>query len=202
MKSSAQKAVDVDYTRRWRAAHPDFSKKYYAANRAILTRRTREWKAVNFDKVSAYHGKSRERMASRSRPDKCEACDRRGPVCFDHCHESGKFRGWLCRRCNFALGYVNDSRHALRALVKYFETAKLGGVVYRGNSLHLKERVGGRRPEQCQACGKGGDICFDHCHKSGKFRGWLCRGCNAAAGCAGDSASTLRKLAAYLEAAR
>ena len=41
---------------------------------------------------------------------------------------------------------------------------------------------------------------FDHCHKNGHFRGWLCFGCNTALGAARDSAKILRKLADYIDA--
>jgi Recombination endonuclease VII len=40
--------------------------------------------------------------------------------------------------------------------------------------------------------------CLDHCHKTGKFRGWLCSGCNTAAGLAGDDPRRLIALARYL----
>jgi hypothetical protein len=39
----------------------------------------------------------------------------------------------------------------------------------------------------------------DHCHKSGRIRGLLCNGCNAAIGHAGDDPNRLRALADYLE---
>lgn len=54
----------------------------------------------------------------------------------------------------------------------------------------------------CEGCGKhvsGGDKCLDHCHVSGRLRGVLCRQCNAAIGCARESARQLRKLSAYLD---
>jgi|688.fasta_scaffold1022034_1 hypothetical protein len=39
---------------------------------------------------------------------------------------------------------------------------------------------------------------LDHCHKSGKFRGFLCHRCNAALGLFDDNASVLQKAADYL----
>lgn len=65
----------------------------------------------------------------------------------------------------------------------------------------LEKLAGSRRPEKCSVCKKiGVKIHFDHCHKNGHFRGWLCHGCNAALDYAYDSAKILRKLADYLEA--
>lgn len=42
-------------------------------------------------------------------------------------------------------------------------------------------------------------LCLDHCHKTGKFRGWIGGKCNRALGLAKDNPDTLRKLADYLE---
>lgn len=40
---------------------------------------------------------------------------------LDHCHETGKFRGWLCIRCNNALGFVGDSPTRCDELKSYIE---------------------------------------------------------------------------------
>lgn len=39
----------------------------------------------------------------------------------DHCHESGEFRGLLCRPCNLGLGSFRDNPAALRAAADYLE---------------------------------------------------------------------------------
>lgn len=38
---------------------------------------------------------------------------------LDHCHATGRFRGWLCSRCNHALGLLEDSPGKLRALAAF-----------------------------------------------------------------------------------
>jgi hypothetical protein len=42
---------------------------------------------------------------------KCGICgsDFRGDKVLDHCHETGTYRGALCRQCNAALGKLGDS---------------------------------------------------------------------------------------------
>ncbi len=49
-------------------------------------------------------------------------------LCMDHNHETGKFRGWLCRQCNLASGYANDCPNRLRALATYLESNKASAI--------------------------------------------------------------------------
>tara|TARA_R110000868_G_scaffold95337_2_gene262331 strand:- start:1494 stop:1922 length:429 start_codon:yes stop_codon:yes gene_type:complete len=41
--------------------------------------------------------------------------------CLDHNHDTGKARGWLCNKCNSALGFLNDSVHYLKRALQYLE---------------------------------------------------------------------------------
>lgn len=61
------------------------------------------------------------RLAGEPKPERCQICDKRGRVCFDHCHATGKFRGWICNQCNTILGWVNDDPIRLRKLAAYLE---------------------------------------------------------------------------------
>src|SRR2546422_1662510 len=51
----------------------------------------------------------------------CQICEGNGPVDFDHDHQTGEFRGWLCRKCNLMLGLVKDSPSVLRSAAMYLE---------------------------------------------------------------------------------
>jgi transposase len=56
----------------------------------------------------------------------------------------------------------------------------------------------------CKICGAPEDsltrgLYMDHCHSTGRFRGWLCCFCNSAIGAAKDDPSRLRRMAEYLE---
>jgi hypothetical protein len=64
-----------------------------------------------------------------------------------------------------------------------------------------QETLAGReRPSVCDLCGEFNvRIVFDHDHKTGMFRGWLCDRCNKTLGHVKDSPELLRKLAEYLE---
>lgn len=57
---------------------------------------------------------------------------------------------------------------------------------------------------KCFVCGITEDqhgtlLHMDHCHETGRFRGWLCNGCNLAAGCLHDSPSNAFALSEYLK---
>lgn len=79
--------------------------------------------------------------------------------------------------------HIKDTNHALRIR----------------RQLALEKEAGRPKPENCEVCGLKGRICFDHNHKIGKFRGWLCEQCNVILGYARDNPKTLRLLADYLE---
>ena len=53
--------------------------------------------------------------------DYCQVCESRKKICVDHCHTTGKVRGFLCHRCNIALGMVKDDAGRLRKLADYLD---------------------------------------------------------------------------------
>ena len=63
--------------------------------------------------------KNLEKLAGRERSDQCEICGSMGRICYDHNHETGKFRGWICYRCNLTLGLVKDNTNLLELMIKY-----------------------------------------------------------------------------------
>jgi len=44
------------------------------------------------------------------------------PWVLDHCHSSNEFRGWLCHRCNRALGGFSDDVAYLHRAIDYLKT--------------------------------------------------------------------------------
>ncbi len=65
--------------------------------------------------------KSQEEIAGRQKPVICEVCGGGGRIMFDHCHKTGKFRGWICLHCNNTLGFARDNVEVLEKLIKYLK---------------------------------------------------------------------------------
>jgi hypothetical protein len=76
-------------------------------------------------KVRAQHLASTHKMPieipNRPRPENCECCGGapNKTLHFDHCHDTGRFRGWCCHGCNTGQvdGFIDSPRRLrLRAL--------------------------------------------------------------------------------------
>ncbi len=89
------------------------------------------WKLLTCKYLAKKHGYAActatiEELAS-SWTGRCFVCNKsevpeaaRGKgLCMDHCHETGKFRGWLCHECNTTLGKVNHDPVILQRLIFY-----------------------------------------------------------------------------------
>lgn len=70
----------------------------------------------------------------------------------------------------------------------------------------VEKKAGRPKPENCEVCGRknegknsGKPLYFDHDHKTGAFRGWLCSKCNFILGQADDDPKILHSLILYLE---
>jgi hypothetical protein len=65
------------------------------------------------------YGITREKIG----PNICMICGSTETICIDHCHETGKVRGLLCRKCNTGIGMLGDTLVQLRLAVKYLENS-------------------------------------------------------------------------------
>lgn len=94
----------------------------------------REWREKNKDKAAQQNRDANRRRkggdtgsTTHPMPMFCEACGgppskfRGGSVrlAWDHDHETGKFRGWLCSPCNGVLGFLDKQPDRLAALMSY-----------------------------------------------------------------------------------
>lgn len=141
-----RKRLAREASQRYRAAHPERVKENaraaYAADPQRAMDRHRRWYQENKGKP-AVKAKSRalarksyqprrerqilEATGGQTRPSSCSVCGGSGRICFDHCHASGAFRGWLCHHCNLILGHAKDDSALLRKLADYLDRSTTTG---------------------------------------------------------------------------
>jgi len=81
------------------------------------------------------------------RPKYCECCGTEtDKLVYDHDHQTGKFRGYLCRKCNLAIGHIGDDIESLSRALNYLKGKKFnGGLIQRYNIFgfgYKKTRTG------------------------------------------------------------
>ena len=105
----------------WRAANHERSKE--------LSRRSqRKGRANKPMQYRAYRWKAAG-MPSPTRPTPlaCECCGKqqtRKALALDHCHNSKRFRGWLCDACNLGIGRLGDTLSGVLLAVAYLQRAE------------------------------------------------------------------------------
>lgn len=105
------------HTRAWHQTHREarsrIQEKYYRNNRETIRARQVARRIAR-----------QEAEARRPKPECCDVCGAIDDIHFDHCHQRGIFRGWLCHACNTVLGLLNDDPNRLRMLTAYLERTK------------------------------------------------------------------------------
>ena len=120
----------------------EYQRRYYAANRDRLLMEQRERGQRNYKaRPEAYQKRQRRNTLLReyglsesdyqamlsNQQGLCRICDRKmtHPV-VDHCHQTGRVRGLLCRGCNAALGHFGDSPVTLARAIRYLTKSSSG----------------------------------------------------------------------------
>tara|TARA_A100000172_G_scaffold55983_1_gene36026 strand:+ start:45 stop:395 length:351 start_codon:yes stop_codon:yes gene_type:complete len=66
--------------------------------------------------------KSLQKMHGKTKPlgTPCDCCGRTDVLlCLDHCHITGKLRGYLCQTCNVSIGGLGDTLAGVKMAEKY-----------------------------------------------------------------------------------
>lgn len=111
----------------------------------------------------------------------------------------------VCCVCSRLAGarYVASDKEAHRARYRKYRANNLERCRERGLAQSRSKLPAPTRPEPtvCECCGTPSKrtLSLDHCHITGKFRGWLCNSCNRAIGLLGDDAVGIRRALVYLE---
>ncbi len=94
------------------------SKRYQRAN----PEKMRMWKQWQFSRdIERKYGITFERYQELVRTEGiiCAICRSTEKIGIDHCHASGRFRGFLCSGCNLAIGNIRESADRAEGLAKY-----------------------------------------------------------------------------------
>lgn len=114
----------------------------------------------------------------------------------------------LCRKCyeeNLKLRnpeYTEKQKHQYKVNKK--ANAREKNLRIYGLTSELETQIIAKQGGGCAICGNWsskGRLAIDHNHITGKFRGFLCDGCNRGLGQLGDTIENLRKALTYLEEA-
>jgi|GEM_PF-1636305 len=108
------------------------NRKYYHLNKKEISRKNKEKynndpefkiriKCVKY-KITVDEYKKRLKKQN----NKCAICKLPSnlfnkELFIDHCHLTGKFRGFLCGNCNLGIGYFKDRKKLMLSAIKYLE---------------------------------------------------------------------------------
>lgn len=148
-RKEAQPGELERYQREYQATHKDVllekqrvrSKANYASNKAAYRARQRRARLTRYGLDS-----TQEKAILTMQGHECPICLRflteAISPSIDHCHVSGSVRGILCRRCNAALGMLEESPANLERALEYLSlgraqtmTKLLSGVTSTPNKM-------------------------------------------------------------------
>jgi hypothetical protein len=112
--------------------------------------------------------------------DKCLKCGT-----TDNKHDA---RGY-CKKC-YGKEFRELSNERLRRYRKIKPQVR--------NTFYKYKKATRIKSDYCEICNNKCNTVFDHDHKTGKFRGWICHQCNISLGMVKDKIDILHKMIEYL----
>lgn len=113
------------YSYKCKNCHNKYSReKWYPKNQQKQVKSSAKWKEKNKIKVLATRYKLDYKEVQNAfdlANGKCPICDRETKLVLDHCHKTGLLRGFICQKCNIALGKFGDNLEGLQKAIKYLE---------------------------------------------------------------------------------
>ena len=127
--------------KRWREKNPEKVKEKHKKYAEKNKERCKEYYSNNKDKAFERYLKNTYQMSVeeyetslKNQSEVCAICKSKcvsgKKLAVDHNHDTGEFRGVLCRQCNRALGMFRDSPTILHSALEYLElNGSYGDVV-------------------------------------------------------------------------
>jgi hypothetical protein len=132
-RRSPCRKCEAELAKKWRKENPEEHKrrkkqweiKYPEKHRRGVMRRT--WRRLGLDPNDI------EKKLSNHKGG-CQICGDLQPEYYqflsvDHCHSTGKFRGFLCPNCNSALGLFKDKPELLIRAADYLNTFRAQAII-------------------------------------------------------------------------
>src|SRR5262249_47973194 len=115
----ARRAKNAADQRAFRAKNPNY---YLDWRKRTLEKQRLSSRRSKFKNSYGITYEQRDQMLAEQ-GGRCAICRTDDPGkqgwCLDHCHVTGRNRGLLCSRCNFALGLLDDDPEHFRTAIKY-----------------------------------------------------------------------------------
>lgn len=102
-------------------------KRYYTANAEKVNSQRKAFRKSNVEKLRQTGRKQQgiKDATGESPSGNCEICGLHfKKLHYDHDHDTGLFRGWLCNRCNVGVGMLGDDVDIVRAAETYLRRTK------------------------------------------------------------------------------
>jgi hypothetical protein len=124
-------------SRKWQQANRERINAHRRANPEKYRDQNKKWRHANRQQVlessercriKKKYGITLEQYRDRiaAQDGKCEICKQppsgkrsKSKLHLDHCHQTGKLRGFICGQCNTSLGMAKDSVAILAAMIVY-----------------------------------------------------------------------------------
>lgn len=93
-------------------------KEYYNKNRNIIKN---NYLIRNYNITLEQYNELLRKQNGTCAICKAEKCSTKKDFAVDHCHDTGKIRGLLCKDCNIGIGMFKDSIEFIKAAKEYLE---------------------------------------------------------------------------------
>lgn len=127
------KLGEAERLRQWRLNNPERAREIAAKSRAkalakdphiVRRRNLRNDFGLELEEYNRMHEEQNGLCLICKQPETTVQRGKVIPLSVDHCHNSGKIRGLLCRSCNTGLGAFGDDIDRIAKAIQYLEEHK------------------------------------------------------------------------------